>query len=93
MSRIQISQQVEKNQNEETINEQFQLYDDKGEAIQQLKNDITVGQYDIKVVGNSTMPSNKWAEFQIYMEAFQTGLIDKTEALKKTEVFDKEGVI
>ena len=77
----------------ETINEQFQIYDDKGQAIQQLKNDINVGQYDIKVVGNSTMPSNKWAEFQVYMEAFQMGLIDKTEALKKTEVFDKEGVI
>ena len=78
---------------EATINEQFKLYDDKGQAIQQMKNDMNVGQYDIKIVGNSTMPSNKWAEFQIYMEAFQMGLIDKTEALKKTEVFDKEGIL
>ena len=58
-----------------------------------MNNDMNVGQYDIKSVGNSTMPSNKWAEFQIYMEAFQSGLIDKTEALKKTEVFDKEGIL
>ena len=27
------------------------------------------------------------------MEAFQAGLIDKTEALKKSEIFDKEGVL
>ena len=39
------------------------------------------------------MPSNKWAEWQVYLEAFQLGLIDRTEALKKTEVFDKEGII
>ena len=40
----------------------------------------------------STMPSNKWGEWQMYMEAYQAGLIDKVEALKKTEIFDKEGV-
>ena len=39
------------------------------------------------------MPSNKWGEWQIYMEAYQAGLIDKVEALKKTEIFDKAGVL
>ena len=39
------------------------------------------------------MPSNRWGEWQIYMEAYQAGLIDKTEALKKTDIFDKEGVL
>ena len=39
------------------------------------------------------MPSNKWGEWNVYMEAFQAGLIDKVEALKKTEIFDKEGVL
>ena len=27
------------------------------------------------------------------MEAYQAGLIDKVEALKKTEIFDKEGIL
>ena len=58
-----------------------------------IENDITIGQFDIRVIGNSTMPSNKWGEWNIYMEAFQAGLIDKQEALKKTEIFDKEGVL
>ena len=48
---------------------------------------------DIRVIGNSTMPSNKWGEWNIYMEAYQAGLIDRVEALKKTEIFDKEGIL
>jgi len=39
------------------------------------------------------MPSNKWGEWNVYMEAYQAGLIDKVEALKKTEIFDKAGVL
>ena len=38
------------------------------------------------------MPSNKYAEYQMYMEAYQLGLIDKVEALKKTEIYDKHDV-
>ena len=58
-----------------------------------MQNDLSVGQYDIKVVGNSTLPSNRWGEWSVYMEAYQMGLIDRTEALKKTEIFDKSGII
>ena len=39
------------------------------------------------------MPSNKWGEWNVYMEAYQAGLIDRQEALKKTEIFDKSGVL
>ena len=58
-----------------------------------IENDITVGQFDIRILGGSSLPSNKYGEFQIYMEAYQAGLIDRVEALKKTEIFDKEGVL
>ena len=68
-------------------------YNDKSQAIGEMMNDLTIGQYDINVIGNSTMPSNKWGEWSIYMEAYQAGLIDRTEALMKTEIFDKEGVL
>tara|TARA_R100000808_G_C2149691_1_gene158171 strand:+ start:226 stop:2238 length:2013 start_codon:yes stop_codon:yes gene_type:complete len=74
-----------------TINRK--VYDDKTKELMQVDNEITVDKFDIKVIGNSTMPTNKWGEWNIYMEAFQAGLIDKTEALKKTEIFDKEGVL
>jgi hypothetical protein len=61
--------------------------------IAKIENDITSGQFDIRIVSGSTMPSNKHAEYQMYLEAYQLGLIDKVEALKKTEIFDKEGVL
>jgi|TARA_R110000824_G_scaffold2197_8_gene10313 hypothetical protein len=74
-----------------TINQR--MYDDKSKELQTIQNDITVGHFDIRIIGNSTMPSNKWGEWNIYMEAYQAGLIDRNEALKKTEIFDKEGVL
>ena len=77
--------------NEYTVNKK--LYDDTSQELQSIHNDINIGQFDIRVIGNSTMPSNKWGEWQVYMEAFKLGLIDRVEALKKTEIFDKSGVL
>ena len=68
-------------------------YNDKSQAIGEMMNDLTIGQYDVNIIGNSTMPSNRWGEWSIYMEAYQSGLIDRTEALMKTDIFDKEGVL
>ena len=68
-------------------------YNDKSQAIGEMMNDLTIGQYDVNIIGNSTMPSNRWGEWSIYMEAYQAGLIDRTEALMKTDIFDKEGVL
>tara|TARA_R100001530_G_scaffold134203_1_gene108635 strand:+ start:458 stop:2491 length:2034 start_codon:yes stop_codon:yes gene_type:complete len=75
--------------NEFTVN----FYDDKTNDILAIHNDINIGQYDLKVEGNSTLPSNRWGEWAVYMEAYKNGLIDQQEALKKTEIFDKQGVL
>jgi hypothetical protein len=76
--------------NEYTINKR--LYDDKSGEIQVL-NDITVGKYDVVVVTGSTMPTNRMAQLEMYMDAYEKGIIDKQEVLKKTEVFDMQGVL
>ena len=76
---------------EYTVNKK--LYDDKTKELMTIENDLAVGAFDVRVIGNSTMPSNKWGEWNVYMEAYQAGLIDKVEALKKTEIFDKAGVL
>ena len=77
--------------NEYTINKR--MYDDKSQALMSIENDLSVGNFDIRVIGNSTMPSNKWGQWNVYMEAYQAGLIDRQEALKKTEIFDKDGIL
>jgi hypothetical protein len=76
--------------NEYIINKK--LVDDKTGEIK-LINDITIGLYDVIVVSGSTLPSNRYAELEFYMDAYQKGLIDQVEVLKKTEVFDMEGVL
>lgn len=68
------------------------LVDDKSGEIK-IINDITIGKYDVMVVTGSTLPSNRYAELEFYMDAYQKGLIDRQEVLKKTEVFDMEGVL
>jgi hypothetical protein len=76
---------------EYTINRR--LVDDKTGTLQGIENDITSGQFDVRVIGNSTLPSNRYGELDVYMMAYQSGLIDRTEVLKKTDIFDKEGVM
>tara|TARA_R100001594_G_scaffold44427_1_gene76859 strand:+ start:5231 stop:7438 length:2208 start_codon:yes stop_codon:yes gene_type:complete len=68
------------------------LVDDKTGEIE-IFNDITIGKYDVIYISGSTLPSNRYAELEFYMDAYAKGLIDKTEVLKKTEVFDMEGVL
>ncbi len=69
-----------------------QLYDDKTGEVK-VVNNITVGKYDVVVVAGSTLPTNRFAELEFYMDAYAKGLIDREEVLKKTEVFDIEGVM
>ena len=76
--------------NEYVINKK--LVDDKTDEIK-VMNDITIGKYDVIVVAGSTLPSNRYAELEFYMDAYQKGIIDRQEVLKKTEVFDMEGVM
>ena len=76
--------------NDYVINKQ--LVDDKSGELK-IINDMTLGRYDVIVVSGSTLPSNRYAELEFYMDAYQKGIIDRQEVLKKTEVFDKEGVL
>tara|TARA_R110002012_G_scaffold204662_1_gene374464 strand:- start:311 stop:727 length:417 start_codon:yes stop_codon:yes gene_type:complete len=42
----------------------------------------------------SSLPESKWATYGVYLEAFQLGLVDRIEVLKKNpEIFDKESLM
>jgi len=69
------------------------LYDDKSNELQAIENDISLGQHDVRIISGSTLPSNKVAEYNMYLEAYKLGLVDDVEVLKKTEIYDKEGVL
>tara|TARA_R100000008_G_scaffold82730_1_gene67302 strand:- start:804 stop:2705 length:1902 start_codon:yes stop_codon:yes gene_type:complete len=69
------------------------MYDDKSQEINAITNDITVGHYDVRIISGSTLPSNRVAEYNMYLEAYKMNLVDDVEVLKKSEIFDKEGVL
>tara|TARA_R110000737_G_scaffold192392_3_gene213764 strand:- start:992 stop:2008 length:1017 start_codon:yes stop_codon:yes gene_type:complete len=69
------------------------IYDDFTGEILGRVNDVTIGKYDLIVVSGSTMPSNRWARFDYYMQLYQAGIIDQIEVLEQTEVADTEGVL
>ena len=58
-----------------------------------IENDIALGQHDIRIISGSTLPSNRMAEYNMYLDAYKLGLVDDVEVLKKTEIYDKEGVL
>ncbi len=55
--------------------------------------DVTLGRYDVKVVSGSTLPTNRMAMLNTYMQMYQAGLIDQVEVLKKSELVDIDGVL
>ena len=69
------------------------IYDDFTKEIIGRVNDITIGNYDLIVVSGSTLPSNRWARFDYYMNLYEKGIIDQQEVLEQTEVADTEGVL
>jgi len=69
------------------------IYDEVSKELISKYNDVTVGRYDVIVIAGSTLPSNRWARFEYYMELYKAGLIDQVEVLKQTEVADMEGVL
>jgi len=68
------------------------MYDDYGNVVDIL-NSISVGKYDVVVIAGSTLPTNRYAQLEFYMAAYEKGIIDRQEVLKKTEIFDQEGVM
>jgi len=55
--------------------------------------DVSIGRYDVKVVSGSTLPTNRMAMLNTYMQMYQAGLIDQVEVLKKSELVDIDGVL
>lgn len=68
------------------------LYDDYGQVVGTL-NDVSVGKYDVLVISGSTLPSNRYAQLEFYRDMYKDQIIDRVEVLKKTDVFDIEGVL
>ena len=59
----------------------------------QTINDAKVGSFDIVVNDGTSMPTNRMALLNLYLEMFQLGIIDRTEVIKKTDIRDRDGLL
>ena len=84
---------VQPNNDEQGI--AINLYDDVGNAVNDVYRDrLNIGQHDVRIQPGSTLPESKWAIYDVYLQAFQLGLVDKMEVLSKNpEIFDKAEIM
>ena len=82
---------VQPNGNEKE--QRFNFYKEMDNGDVARFHDIGIGKYDVVVVSGSTLPTNRMALLNTYMQMYQMGLIDQTEVLKKSELVDLDGVM
>ena len=73
--------------------QKFNFYKEMNNGDVRRFHDIGAGRYDIVVQSGSTLPTNRMALLNTYMQMYQMGLIDQTEVLKKSELVDLDGVM
>ena len=81
------------NINEEKIVEiNVPIFDDLGNSVKKW-NDYSTARFDIRIIGGSTLPLNRWALLEEYFKWYQSGLIDDIAMLQETDVRNKEAII
>ena len=73
--------------------ERFNFFKEMDNGDVKRFHDVSIGRYDVKVVSGSTLPTNRMAMLNTYMQMYQAGLIDQVEVLKKSELVDIDGVL
>tara|TARA_R110002020_G_scaffold181370_2_gene376235 strand:- start:7684 stop:9972 length:2289 start_codon:yes stop_codon:yes gene_type:complete len=68
------------------------IYSDFGNAISKF-NDYASARFDVRIVGGSTLPVNRWALMEEYFRWYQSGLIDDIAMLSETDIRNKEQII
>ena len=68
------------------------IFDDLGNAVKKW-NDYSTARFDVRIIGGSTLPLNRWALLEEYFKWYQSGLIDDIAMLAETDVRGKEAII
>jgi hypothetical protein len=68
------------------------IYNDLGNSIQKW-NDYASSRFDVRIIGGSTLPLNRWALMEEYFKWYQSGLIDDIAMISETDIRNKESII
>jgi len=77
---------------EKNIEINVPIYNDFGDVMNRW-NDYASSKFDVRYVGGSTQPVNRWALIEEYFRWFQSGLIDDIAMLAETDIRNKEQII
>ena len=78
-------------QEEKTVEINKTLYNDLGRAIGKW-NDYATAKFDIRIIGGSTMPINRWAYLTELKELANSGVIDPLAVLAETDIRNKDKI-
>jgi len=68
------------------------IYNDYGKSIKKW-NDYSTSKFDVRIIGGSTLPLNRWALMEEYFKWYQSGLIDDIAMIAETDIRNKESII
>jgi len=77
---------------EKSVEINVPIFNDFGEAIEKW-NDYSASNFDIRIIGGSTLPLNRWALLEEYFKWYQSGLIDDIAMIAETDIRNKESII
>ncbi len=67
------------------------MYNDMGEAIGKFM-DYSAGKFDVRIIGGSTLPLNRWAYLSELKELLKLGVVDDIAVLAETDVKQKDKI-
>jgi len=77
---------------EKSVEINIPIFNDYGDSIQKW-NDYSTSKFDVRIIGGSTLPLNRWALLEEYFKWFQSGLIDDIAMIAETDIRNKESII
>ena len=77
---------------EKSVEINIPIFNDLGNAVKKW-NDYSTARFDVRIIGGSTLPLNRWALLEEYFKWYQSGLIDDVAMLAETDVRGKEAIL
>ena len=77
---------------EKSVEINVPIFNDFGESVEKW-NDYASSKFDVRIIGGSTLPLNRWALLEEYFKWYQSGLIDDIAMIAETDIRNKESII
>ena len=77
---------------EKTVEINVPIYNDYGNVIGKYK-DYQAAKFDVRIIGGSTLPVNRWAYLEELKQLMQLGVVDDMAVLAETDIKNKEAIV